>query len=176
MHVPVHMYVHITHGIVYSSRSADWASTRYGYQFCSWSAEQGENIFPYPTPGFEPDNLVARDGLGRPRLESARSLSTPTLNLVLVHGIPPAFRRGAHLYRQPSSRQFRVYQVPEVSTDGVYCRESATMPVVLYVARVAGAKPSGPTFARLSFSIHTTIVLQWPCVISIVHILQQKRN
>ena len=40
---------------------------------------------------FVPENLVCRDGFGRPVPRPACSFSTFKLNQVLTHGIPPAF-------------------------------------------------------------------------------------
>ena len=57
---------------------------------------------------------------------SASLFSTVRLNLVLTHGMSPAFRDGAHLFRLSNA----VGSVPslsghgKMSTDGVYCRES----------------------------------------------------
>ena len=67
--------------------------------------------------------------------------------LVLTHGIPPAFRDGVHMYRQPPSGQSQVYHVTQLRTNGVDCRESTgTGPVVLkLVVPVAGAAFSGVT-------------------------------
>ena len=65
------------------------------------------------------------------------SFSILRLNLVLTHGIPPAFRDAVHI--NPSG-QSRVNRVAQLRTDGVHCRESAgTGPVVLQVVRVTGA-------------------------------------
>ena len=72
----------------------EYGSTRYGCQSCSRPAEKGWTFFP-PSP-LEP----------RPsRPASACSASTLRLNMVLTHGITPAF----HVYRQPPSGQSRVY-------------------------------------------------------------------
>ena len=57
--------------------------------------------------------------------------------LELTHRIPPNFRD--HLYHQPPSGHFRVYQATQLRTDGVHCRESAgTGLVVLDVVPVTG--------------------------------------
>ena len=48
---------------VWSSRIAEYGSTGYGCQSCSWSAEQGKNI---PLSPCVPENLVSRDGFSRP--------------------------------------------------------------------------------------------------------------
>ena len=60
--------------------------------------------------------------------------------------------KGVHIYRQPPMGQFRVYQVTQLITDGVYHRrESAgTGPVVLKVVRVTGAAFSGITVDQFS--------------------------
>ena len=66
-------------------------------------------------------------------------------NLVLTHEIPPASRDGVivHLYIR-SSGQSRVYEVTQLRTDGVHCRESAgTGSIVIKVVPVTGAAFSG---------------------------------
>ena len=64
-------------------------------------------------------------------------ISILRLNLVLTYGIPPEFRDGVHLFiyiRHTPLGQSRVYQVTQLRTDGVHCRESAgTGPVNLKV-------------------------------------------
>ena len=87
---------------------------------------------------------------------SVSSFYTFRLNLVLTHGIPTAFRDCVHyLYRQPPSGEARVYQVTQLRTDGVHCRESAgTGPAALKVVPVTGVAfvcHHGPNNARLSF-------------------------
>ena len=48
---------------------------------------------------FAPRNLVSRDGfVWSSRPASTRTSSTLRLNLVLTHGIPPAFRDGVHFH------------------------------------------------------------------------------
>ena len=74
-----------------------------------------------------------------PAVPSRASLliSILRLNLVLTYGIPPEFHGGVHLFiynRHTPSGQSRVYQVTQLRTDGVHCRESAgTGPVNLKV-------------------------------------------
>ena len=69
---------------------------------------------------------------------------------MFTHGIPPAFRDGVHLYRQPPLGQSRVDQVMQLRTDGVHCRECVgTEPVVLSVVPVTGAVFSGITMDQL---------------------------
>ena len=63
-----------------------------------------------------------------------------------IHEIPPTFRDG--FYRHGSG-QSRVYQVTQLRTEGVSCRESAgTRPVVLNIESVTGAALSGITMDR----------------------------
>ena len=54
---------------------------------------------------FAPENLVSRDGFGRP---VPRAFSILRLNMVLTHGISPDFRGGVPLFKpahvQKSSR------------------------------------------------------------------------
>ena len=68
-------------------------------QSCSWSAEQGKCWVFFLSPSV-PEKLISRDGFGRPRPASARLFSTLRLNLVLTHGMTPAFRDGVivHLF------------------------------------------------------------------------------
>ena len=63
------------------------------------------------------------------------SLILYILNLVLelTHRILPNFRD--HLCHQPPSGRFRVYQVTQLRTSGVHCRESAGTGLVLNSAR-----------------------------------------
>ena len=119
---------------------------------------------------FAPDNLVSRDGFGRPvPCQAAHSKFSVRLNLVLTQGIPPDFRGGFHLFisstairRQPSG-QSRVYRATQLRTDGVHCRESA-------IRRHRASSPQGsssggcclfryhhrPTFVRLASLLHTS--------------------
>ena len=81
---------------------------------------------------------------------------------MLTYGIPPDFRGGVHLFilnNHTPLGQSRVYQVTQLRTDGVHCRESAgTKPVVVRVVPVtdaAFAGHHGPINVRLSFSTPT---------------------
>ena len=47
---------------VWSSHIAEYGSTGYGCQFCSWSAKHRENKISLSA--FAPENLVSRDGFG----------------------------------------------------------------------------------------------------------------
>ena len=105
------------------------------------------------------ENCLSPVSVRRLRPASSRSFSTLGLNLVLTHGISPAFSDGFHLFI-PSTAIGSVpslYQVSHIlRTDGVHCREFAsTGPVVLKVVPVTGAAFSGipvhgPIFVRLS--------------------------
>ena len=46
---------------------------------------------------FTPENLVSRDGFGRP-ITRQSAFSTIRLNMVLINGIPPGFRGGVHIF------------------------------------------------------------------------------
>ena len=51
----------------------------------------------FPLSPFAPENLVSRDGFGRPILcHPPYSPYSVRLNLVLIHAIPPDFRDGVH--------------------------------------------------------------------------------
>ena len=68
------------------------------------------------------------------RPASAYLLSMLRLNLMLAHGIVP------DLNRQTPSCQSRVYEVTQLRTDGVHCREFAgTGLEILKVLPAAGA-------------------------------------
>ena len=107
-----------------------------GCQFCSQSAEQGKTIFPCPRSRLR---IWSREtGSAVPSRVILCLFSTPKLNLVLTHGIPPAFRGGVivHLFIPPTAIGSvpSLYQVTQMRTDGDHCRESAgTVPVVLKV-------------------------------------------
>ena len=82
-----------------------------------------------------PENLVSRDGFSRPVPRQPAHLQTQAESG--AYGIPPELRGGVHLFilnRYMPSGQSRVYQVTQLRTDGVHCRESAgTGPVNLKV-------------------------------------------
>ena len=82
-----------------------------------------------------PEYLVSRDRFDRPvPRQPAYFPHSIKLNLVLTYGIPPTFRDGVHIYRQPPLGQSRVYRVTQLRTDGVHCRESTnTGPGVLKI-------------------------------------------
>ena len=67
----------------WSLGSADWASTGMAV-----NAARGQLIFFFLAPP-APENLASRDGFGVPPRASALIDSTPRLNLVLTHELPP---------------------------------------------------------------------------------------
>ena len=72
--------------ITFSKLGFNWD----GCKCCSWSAD----VFFFLAPP-APENLASRDGFGVPSHASALIDSTPRLNLVLTHELPPlspAFR------------------------------------------------------------------------------------
>ena len=96
-------------GMYYSK--ADWASTGMVVHFCSWPAEQRENIiFPCPSP-FAPSSLVSRNGgFGRFVPRQPAHASTLGLNLIgwwLTHGIlaflPISATDGVHPFVPPTA-------------------------------------------------------------------------
>ena len=78
-------------------------------------------------PPFASDNLASARRVRSSRPASAGSFSALGLNLVLTHGIPPAFRDSVHLSytvnRHRVSPEF--IRSRKLRTDGVHCRESA---------------------------------------------------
>ena len=117
---------------VWSSHIAEYGSTGKGYQSCSWSAEQGKLIFPCPRACLR---IWSRETGSAVPSRVSLLISILRLNLVLTYGIPPEFRGCAHLWnRHTPSGQSRVYRVTQLRTDGVHCRESASIgPVNLKV-------------------------------------------
>ena len=117
---------------------------------------------------FASENLVSPDRFGRPvpsrpvpsrpvpsRPAPARSFSTLRVNMYAVYSRDSSLfpRRRPfiiRLDRQPPSSQSRVYEVTQLRTDGVHCRESASAgPIVLKVVRVTGAAFSGIAMDQL---------------------------
>ena len=119
-----------------SARSAKYGSAGYGCQPCSWSALYRKiYIFSVPIRAWE-FSFARQVRPSRPA--SARSFFK--LGLILIGWcLPAAFHplfatASIYLYRWPPSGQSRVYQVTQLRTDGIHCRESAgTGPVNLKV-------------------------------------------
>ena len=91
---------------------------------------------------FTPENLVSRDGFGRPdpRQFTAHSPHWGRIWCLLAGFLPISTAASTYLYRQLPSGQSRVYGPTQSRTDGFYCRESAgTWPVVLKIVPVTGA-------------------------------------
>ena len=74
----------------------EYGSTRQGCQSCSWSAEQGKSIFSCARSRLR---IWSRQtGSAVPSCVSLPISILSRLNLVLTHGIPPAFHDGVHLF------------------------------------------------------------------------------
>ena len=82
---------------------------------------------------------------------SACSFSTPRLNKVLTHGIPPDSRGRVHLFIPPTAiGPIPSLSVMQLRTNGIHCRESAdTRQVVFEVVPVTVAVFSGITMKQL---------------------------
>ena len=132
---------------VWSTLSAEYGSTGYRCQSCSWSAEQ-DICFPCPRSRLR--NWSREIGSAVPSLVGPLIFHTQAESdwlMVLTHGIAPAFRDGVHTYHQPPSRQCRVNRVAQLRTDGVHRRKSAgTGPEVV---RGTGAAFSGVTMDQI---------------------------
>ena len=124
---------------VWSSHIAEYGSTGYGCQSCSWSVEQGKLIFPCPRTCLR--IWSHETGSAVPSRVSLLILQTQTESG--AYSREPRFpRRRPFIYsnRHTPLGQSRVYRVTQLRTNGVHCRESAgTGPVVLKVVPVTGA-------------------------------------
>ena len=126
---------------VWSSHIAEYGSAGQSCQSCSWSAEQGEMNIPLSPNALE--NLVSRDGFGRPvPRQPTHSPYTSRIWCSLTGFLLISARRpSTYLNRHtPASGQSQ-HQVNRVTTqlrsNGVHCRESpGTGPVVLNVLPV----------------------------------------
>ena len=87
----------------------------------------GNMIFPCPRSRLK--NWSRETGLAVPSRVAACPFSTLNLNLVIFHGIPPAFRKGIQLlYHQPPYRVSAelINKVKRLRTDGIIdCRGCA---------------------------------------------------
>ena len=122
------------------------------------------NIFLSP---FAPENLVSLDGFGSPVQRQPCSFSILRLNVVLTHGILPAFRGGVHLFIPPTA----IGSVPGLSGHANAYRWRS----LPRVRRHRASSPQGsssngcclfrydhglwPIFVRLSFSTPTILLL-----------------
>ena len=85
---------------------------------------------------FAPQNLFSRDGFGSPFPRQPARLHTRAESGAYFRDSSRFLRRRPFIYlnRHTPSGQSRVYQVTQLRTDGVHCRESAgTGPVSLKV-------------------------------------------
>ena len=106
---------------------------------------------------FAPENLVSRDGFGRPvpSRVSLLILLTQTESSAYLRDSSrfPRRRPSIYLYRHTTSGQSRVYRVTQMRTDVVHCREStSTGPVNLKVVpnrRCLGRSPWTNLYAPL---------------------------
>ena len=105
----------------------------------SWTGKMFFSLSP-----FAPENLVSRNGFGRPSPCQPAHYHSPHSGSILclpTRTLPLSTTASIYLYRQPPSRQSRVYRVAQLCTDGVHCREptSTGSVVVLKVVRLTGA-------------------------------------
>ena len=92
---------------------------------------------------FAPDNLVSRDRFGRPVPRQTAHLHT---NLVLAHGIPPAFRGGVHLFIPP----YVTGSVPSLSGHAIAYRWRSLPRVRRYTA----SSPQGSSSSCLKKNLN----------------------
>ena len=103
-------------------------------------------------PPFAPENLVSRDGFGRPVPCQPAHLHIQAESGAYLRDSSRFPRRRPLIYlnRHTPSGQCRVYRVTQVRTDGVHCRESAGTGLVnLMVVPVTGAAFLQVTMDRL---------------------------
>ena len=117
---------------------------------------------------FAPEKLVSRNGLGSPVPRQSAHLRTQAESVAYLLRDSSRFpwqRPFIHLNSHTPSGQSRVYQVKQLRTDGVHCRESAgTGPVNLKVVpngcclgRSPWTNPYAPLFPT------PTIGMKWAC-------------
>ena len=80
--------------VLWSSHIAEYGSTGYGCQSCSWSAEQGNEYSPVRACL----RIWYRKTGSAVPFRVSLLISILRLNLVLTYGIPPEFRGGVHLF------------------------------------------------------------------------------
>ena len=107
----------------------------------SWTGKIRISLSP-----FAPENLVSRDGFGRP---VPRQLILHTQAEFVFYSREssrfPRRRPFIYLNRHTASGQSRVYRVTRLRTEGVHCQESAgTGLVVLKVVPVTGGAFASP--------------------------------
>ena len=137
----------------------------------SWSAKQ-EYTYISPPP-FAPENLVSRDGLGRPvPRQPAHSPDTFRLNLVLTYGIPPAFRGGILLFVPPTT--IIIESVPSLSGDATAYRWRSRPRVCLHNRAVICQGSSSNSNGCCLFRYHhgpMNVRLSFPTPTYTIHII-----
>ena len=99
---------------------------------------------------FAPEDLVSRDGFGRPVPRQPAHYPHSGWIWCLLTGFLPISAAASISLCQPPPGQSRVDHVTQLRTDGIHCRESAgTGPVVLKVVPVTGANFSGISMDQL---------------------------
>ena len=118
---------------------------------------------------FVHENLVSPGWFSRPapRQPTHSPKTGRIINLVLTHGIPPAFHDSVHhIYRQPPSGQSQVNRVTQLRTNGIPRREFVgNGPVVLKAVRVTGAAFSGFTMDQF---LYASLFLYPPLILLII--------
>ena len=151
MYVCIHVCVVITYSRVWINRVRSSILL-----VVSWTGKMNISLFP-----FAPENLVSRNGFGRPVPRQPAHLHTQAESGAYLRDSSrvPRRRPFIYLYRQPPSGQSRVYQATQLRTDGVHCLESTgTRPLVLKAVPMTGAALAGhhgPINVRLSFPTPT---------------------
>ena len=86
-----------------------------------------ENEYSTVMSPFAPENLVSRDGFGRPVPSQPAHLHTQAESGAYLRDSSRVPRRRLFIYlnHHTPSGQSRVYRVTQLCTDGVNCRESA---------------------------------------------------
>ena len=152
---------------VWSSLSADWASTGYGCQSCLWSAEQGKRNF-----------LCPRSRLRIWSLELDSAVSSRVSPLVLH----TQAESGAYLRDSTSPSRFplrfpleqpcaiglgwsRVYRLTQLRYRWRSLPRTDTGPVVLKVALYTGASSSGKPMDQSKYAplFPYPLLVQWAC-------------
>ena len=128
------------------------------------SSKRKNNISLSP---FVPENLVSRDGFGRPVPRQPAHVHTQAESDAYSRYSSRVPRRHPFIYlnRHTPSGQSRVYRVTQLRNDGVHCRESAgTGPVNLKVVPngcCLGKSPWTNQYAPLFPT--PTIGMKWAC-------------
>ena len=122
-------------------------------------------IYLFP---FAPENLVSRDGFGRPvPRQPAHSQYSDLIWYLLAKFLPISAAASVYLCHHTPTGQSRVNRVTQLRTDDVHYRESAgTRPVVLKIVPAPDAPFAGyhgQINVRLSFPNPTIIGMKNAC-------------